>query len=57
MKDILVHEYWQVDVGVVWATVQHSLPCIKAVVLKAIGENGVDITSLRDYNYSISHIL
>jgi uncharacterized protein with HEPN domain len=25
MKDMLVHEYWQVDVAVVWATVQHSL--------------------------------
>ncbi|MHC5612944.1 MAG: HepT-like ribonuclease domain-containing protein [Nostoc sp.] len=30
MKDMLVHEYWQVDVAVVWATVQHSLPSLKA---------------------------
>ncbi|EFA73815.1 hypothetical protein CRD_00575 [Raphidiopsis brookii D9] len=33
MKDMLVHEYWQVDVAVVWATVQHSLPSLKAIVV------------------------
>jgi uncharacterized protein with HEPN domain len=36
MKDMLVHEYWQVDVAVVWATVQHSLPSLKAVVIKEL---------------------
>jgi len=30
---------------------------IKSSCDQGIGENGVDITSLRDYNYSISHIL
>jgi uncharacterized protein with HEPN domain len=38
MKDMLVHEYWQVDVAVVWATVQHSLPLLKAVVIKELEE-------------------
>ena len=33
MKDMLVHEYWQFDVAVVWATVQHSLPSLKAIVV------------------------
>jgi len=36
MKDMLVHEYWQVDVAVVCATVQHSLPSLKAVVIKEL---------------------
>jgi len=36
MKDMLVHEYWQVDVAVVWATVQYSLPSLKAVVMKEL---------------------
>jgi uncharacterized protein with HEPN domain len=26
LEDMLVLKYWQVDVAVVWATVQHSLP-------------------------------
>ncbi len=33
MKDILVHEYWQVDTAVVWATVQDSLPLLKTVII------------------------
>ncbi len=36
MKDILVHEYWQIDVEVVWSTVQQSLPELKAVVMKEL---------------------
>jgi uncharacterized protein with HEPN domain len=38
MKDMLVHEYWQVDVAVVWATVQLSLPLLKAVVVMELEE-------------------
>ena len=30
LEDMLVREYWQVDVAVVWATVQHSLPSLTA---------------------------
>jgi uncharacterized protein with HEPN domain len=33
MKDILVHEYWDIDVAVVWATVQESLPPLKITIL------------------------
>lgn len=33
MRDILVHEYWQVDVAVVWSTVHNSLPPLKSVVM------------------------
>ncbi|WP_258316415.1 DUF86 domain-containing protein [Cylindrospermopsis raciborskii] len=38
MKDMLVHEYWQIDVAVVWATVQLSLPLLKAVVVMELEE-------------------
>lgn len=38
MKNMLVHEYWQVDVAVVWATVQHSLPSLKVVAIKELEE-------------------
>ncbi len=38
MKDILVHEYWEIDVAVVWATVQHFLPPLKEVVMRELVE-------------------
>ncbi len=38
MKDVMVHEYWQIDVAVVWATVQHSLPSLKQVIVIELGE-------------------
>jgi uncharacterized protein with HEPN domain len=31
MKDILVHEYWEINVEVVWATIQDFLPSLKEV--------------------------
>ncbi|QZZ19662.1 DUF86 domain-containing protein [Leptothermofonsia sichuanensis E412] len=36
MKDILVHEYWQVDTAVVWATIQGSLPLLKTVIMNML---------------------
>ena len=36
MRDIFVHEYWKVDVDIVWKTVQESIPALKAVVLEMI---------------------
>lgn len=36
MRDVLVHEYWQVDVDVVWETVQESLPLLKDVILEMV---------------------
>ncbi|MFM7601810.1 MAG: DUF86 domain-containing protein [Pseudanabaena sp.] len=38
MKDVMVHEYWQIDVAVVWATVQRFLPSLKEVVEKELAE-------------------
>jgi uncharacterized protein with HEPN domain len=38
MKDILVHEYWQIDTAVVWATVQESLPPLKLAVLQMLNQ-------------------
>ncbi|MGB3237895.1 MAG: DUF86 domain-containing protein [Geitlerinemataceae cyanobacterium] len=39
MRDILVHEYWQVDVEVVWQTVKESLPVLARVISEMIREN------------------
>lgn len=36
MKNILVHEYWQVDVTTVWRTVVAFLPLLKLVILKML---------------------
>ena len=38
MKDMLVHEYWEIDVAVVWATVQQFLPSLKEVVMIELEE-------------------
>lgn len=32
MRDILVHEYWKVDIQVVWASVQKDVPMLKQAV-------------------------
>lgn len=37
MRDILVHEYWGVDIKVIWATIQEGLPPFKAVIIEIIG--------------------
>ena len=34
MRDVLVHEYWGIDVNVVWATVQEGVPPLKAVIVE-----------------------
>lgn len=34
MRDILVHEYWGIDVNVIWATVQEGLPPLKVVIIE-----------------------
>ncbi|HIK30564.1 MAG TPA: DUF86 domain-containing protein [Oscillatoriales cyanobacterium M59_W2019_021] len=39
MRDILVHEYWQVDVEVVWQTIEESLPELARVISEMIREN------------------
>ncbi|MEI2580457.1 HepT-like ribonuclease domain-containing protein [Scytonema sp. PRP1] len=34
MRDVLVHEYWGIDVNVLWATVHEGLPPLKAVIVE-----------------------
>jgi len=38
MRNILVHEYWGIDVEVVWASVQEDVPMLKAVVTEMLSE-------------------
>ncbi|MFN3928994.1 MAG: DUF86 domain-containing protein [Thermoflexus sp.] len=41
MRNILVHEYFGVDLGEVWQTVEHDLPALKhaiETILKALEE-------------------
>lgn len=32
MRDIFVHEYWRIDIDVVWMTVRESLPQLKPII-------------------------
>lgn len=34
MRDVLVHEYWGIDLNVVWATVQEGIPPLKSAILE-----------------------
>jgi uncharacterized protein with HEPN domain len=38
MKDMLVHEYWQVDNEVVWSTIHQSLPPLKVVIVDMLAQ-------------------
>jgi uncharacterized protein with HEPN domain len=42
MKDLLVHEYWEIDVDVVWTTARDSLSPLKEVIIKELEEYGDD---------------
>ena len=35
-RDIFVHQYWDIDMSVVWSTVQVALPLLKPVVVQMI---------------------
>lgn len=37
MRDMLVHEYWGIDINVVWETVQESLPILQAEIVRIRG--------------------
>lgn len=37
MRDVLVHEYFGVDLGEVWKTVQHDIPQLKKLFLDLLG--------------------
>jgi len=34
MRDVLVHEYWGIDLNMVWATVQEGIPPLKTTILE-----------------------
>lgn len=34
MRDMLVHEYWGIDMAVVWSTVEEGIPSLKAVIME-----------------------
>ena len=34
MRNILVHEYWGIDEGVVWNTIKKDLPELKEIILR-----------------------
>jgi uncharacterized protein with HEPN domain len=36
MRDVLVHEYWGIDLNVVWATVQVGIPPLKTTILEIL---------------------
>ncbi|MFG6099808.1 HepT-like ribonuclease domain-containing protein [Leptothoe sp. ISB3NOV94-8A] len=40
MRDRLVHQYWNVDVELVWDTMQTDLPLLKAVITQIREEYG-----------------
>ena len=35
-RDIFVHQYWEIDVAVIWTTIQISLPLLKPVILQML---------------------
>jgi len=34
MRDVLIHDYIDVDLGVVWKTASENIPDLKALILK-----------------------
>jgi len=34
MRDILIHDYIDVDIGVVWKTASEDIPKLKALIIK-----------------------
>lgn len=38
MRDKLIHEYFGVDIDVLWKTVQQDLPKLKVLILKVVDE-------------------
>lgn len=35
-RNIIVHEYWRIDLDIVWATVTHDLPQLKTEVVRML---------------------
>ena len=38
MKDVLVHEYWQIDEVIIWETIQKSLPPLAIAIQKILSQ-------------------
>ncbi len=38
-RNILMHEYFQIDIDIVWETIQHDLPKLKAQIQKIFTEH------------------
>lgn len=38
MRDKLAHQYWQIDVEVIWKTVKNDLPILKRMILEILTE-------------------
>ena len=38
MKDVLVHEYWQIDEVIIWETIQKSLPPLTIAIQKMLSQ-------------------
>ncbi len=38
MRDKLAHQYWQIDVEVIWKTVNNDLPILKRMILEILTE-------------------
>lgn len=36
MRNILIHEYWQIDVEVLWSTIPDFLPSLKVAVVEML---------------------
>jgi uncharacterized protein with HEPN domain len=42
MRDVLIHDYVSVDINLVWDTVQHDLPVLKAAAVALLDRNDRD---------------
>ncbi len=43
MRNVLTHEYFRVDAGIVWETVQHEIPMLEELLHKFVF-NGFDLS-------------
>jgi uncharacterized protein with HEPN domain len=48
MKDVLIHDYDQVDVELVWKTVSHEADETRRIIEKLIGDTGPDDGRISD---------
>ena len=38
-RNLLVHEYWRVDLDIVWATIERDLPALRSGIESILGKN------------------